>query len=124
MERSRRTWSRTGRSRTRSARMRRSAATASARRRLPKSRSEMGGDDVEILRTERDLYARLIELGAHDNLLPLLDEALALVVSLTGAKKGYIAIDARGGPDVVVGCSSEDVKEISAQMSTGIIAEA
>ena len=83
-------------------------------------------DELNLLRAERDLYQRLLELGAHDELEPLLDEALSLAVSLTGAKKGYLAVEAAGGPSLVLseGCSAEDVGAIQAELSRGIIAEA
>ena len=48
---------------------------------------------TELVRTrrERDLYRRLLHLGGQNELGPLLKEALALVVEVTGARQGYLA---------------------------------
>src|SRR5262245_46920554 len=48
--------------------------------------------ELERLRSERDLYLRLLSLGLHDDLRPLLEEAMSLFVEVTGAKKGYLAL--------------------------------
>ncbi len=73
----------------------------------------------ELVTAERDLYRRLIELAAHDDLDALLDEALAMVVDITGAKKGVIAVRDGGSEKIAfVAC---DAKE---ELSSGIVAEA
>ena len=46
--------------------------------------------DVEMLRLERSFYLRLLELGEETELKPFLEEALALVVEIAGAKQGYL----------------------------------
>src|SRR5258708_24611392 len=74
----------------------------------------------DALRAERDLYLRLLELGSHDALEPFLDEALALMCEVTGAKKGYLALGdvlfaAHGGADVV---------RIRETISSGIVSAA
>ena len=48
--------------------------------------------DTERLRLERDLFLRLLELGARDDLRPFLEDALALIVEATGAQQGYIEL--------------------------------
>ena len=80
-------------------------------------------DELNLLRAERDLYQRLLDLGGHDELEPLLDEALSLAVSLTGARKGYLAVE---GSALVLseGCSPEELGAIRTELSQGIIAEA
>ncbi len=83
------------------------------------------GEADEIVRAERDLYQRLLELGGHDRLDTLLDEALALVVELTGAKKGYVAAQVAGGEVVRLrGIEDDEAGAIRAELSRGIIGEA
>ncbi len=86
--------------------------------------------DVPRLRLERDLYLRLLELGARDEPRPFLEEALALVVEVTGADRGYLAIDDRGRADrsprfsIARGFSDDEVAEVRRELSTGIVARA
>ncbi len=83
--------------------------------------------DVELLRAERDLYRRLLDLGAHDDLGAFLEEALALVAEATGAQRGYVSIEgARGASPITLalGCSDLDVDRIRQELSKGILAEA
>ncbi len=47
---------------------------------------------AERLLQERDLLASLLELGHHEQPEPLLDEALALIVRLSGAAHGHIEL--------------------------------
>ncbi len=83
---------------------------------------------------ERDFYRRLLELGNQEELVPLLDEALALIVEVTGAKQAYLELRA---PDFSEedtdtsavwwcghGVSNEDVRSIRQSISRGIVAEA
>jgi Nif-specific regulatory protein len=85
---------------------------------------------VDQLRLERDLYRRLLGLGSQTDLQPFLEEALSLIVSLTGAKDGYLAIygdeENTDKPRwwIAKGFSEDDLKEVRVQLSTGIIAEA
>jgi Nif-specific regulatory protein len=73
----------------------------------------------ELVTAERDLYKRLIELAAHDDLDALLDEALAMVLELVGAKKGVIAVREGGGEAIAfVACDARE------ELSSGIVAEA
>ena len=73
----------------------------------------------ELVTAERDLYRRLIELAAHDDLDALLDEALAMVLEITGATRGVIAV--RDGGDEKIAFVACDARE---ELSSGIVAEA
>jgi Nif-specific regulatory protein len=85
------------------------------------------GQDSELLRAERDLYRRLLDLGDHDDLEAFLDEALALVAEATGAQRGYVSIEGAQGAEartIARGCSDLDVDRIRRELSQGILAEA
>lgn len=88
----------------------------------------MNEPSVERLRLERDLYARLLELGTREDLRPLLEGALSLIVEVTGAKKGTLALDAsdvaRPTVSIVHGFTDSELAAAKTAMSTGIIAEA
>jgi Nif-specific regulatory protein len=78
---------------------------------------------------ERDFYRRLLDLGSQRELEPLLDEALALIVEVTGASTGYlelIADDTAATPRFWKGyrVTDLDIDAIRASISRGIIAEA
>jgi Nif-specific regulatory protein len=84
----------------------------------------------EQLRRERDLYRRLLELDAQCELGPLLREALALIVDVTGARLGYLEVH-EGVPapegsrwSAAHGMTDDEVTDARAVMSRGIIAEA
>ena len=82
------------------------------------------------VRRERDLYLRLLELSSLTEIEPFLQEALALVVDLTGARSGYLELrdpgdeDAEPGWFLSHGFSSAETEDVRARVSTGIIAEA
>lgn len=78
----------------------------------------MSSDDA--LRAERDLYLRLLELGSHDALEPFLDEALATMCTVTGAKRGYLAL----GDSFFAAHGGVDVDRIKKEISSGIVAAA
>jgi Nif-specific regulatory protein len=90
----------------------------------------MGGDGEHRLRQERDLYHRLLDLGTQQLIEPFLAEALALVVEVTGAQRGYLELrdelaDSEDAPWwMAQGCSSDDLGTIRDAISRGIIAEA
>jgi len=50
--------------------------------------------EVDVIRCqrERDLYRRLLDLGAQRDLRAFLREALALVVDVTGTQQGYLEL--------------------------------
>jgi Nif-specific regulatory protein len=86
-------------------------------------------DETERLRVERDLYLRLLELGAHGDLETFLKEALALVVELVGAEQGYLELRDEDAGDEATwstaeGFSAEEVEQVRRHVSGGIIAEA
>ncbi len=85
--------------------------------------------DLERTGLERDLYLRLLELGAHGELESFLKDALALVVEMVGAREGYLELrDEERGDDatwwISEGFAPEEVEEVRRRVSTGIIAEA
>jgi len=79
---------------------------------------------------ERDLYLRLLGLGAEQEIEPLLEQVLALSVELTGARQGYLELwgaeREESQPAFWIGhdCSGDDVDAIRSAISRGIIAEA
>lgn len=84
---------------------------------------------ADPLGREGRYYRRLLDLGMLDEPEPLLEEALQLLVELTGAREGYIELtDDDEGPlrrwSAAEGCDASRVAEIRATTSSGIIAEA
>jgi len=51
-----------------------------------------GSSREESLASERDFYRRLLDLGGKEEIEPLLDEALALIVEVTGATTAYLEL--------------------------------
>jgi Nif-specific regulatory protein len=86
--------------------------------------------ELARVKRERDLYKHLLELGAKDEIEPFLKEALALIVEVSGARRGYIEVqDEREGADpprfwIALGCSDDEAEAIRATFSKGVIAEA
>jgi len=84
-------------------------------------------DELRALRAERDLYARLLELSGHSKAESFLDEALALVTEIAGARCGYVALGASSSDPAIAmarGFSQDEIGAIRARLSQGIIAEA
>ncbi len=86
-------------------------------------------EDAEIanrLRLERDLFLGLLELGAREDLTPLLTGALALIVATTNAARGYLEVRPASGPPFFIahGFSDAEIALVRGEISTGIIAEA
>jgi len=92
-------------------------------------------EEIARLRLERDLFQRLLELGSRDDMRPFLEDALALIAEVTGARKGYIEIDRPGRagsggeasePRVWIarGLSEDELAQARREISTGIVAEA
>jgi DNA-binding NtrC family response regulator len=84
---------------------------------------------LEKLRLERDLYWRLLELGTREDLGKVLEEALALIVEVTSARRGYLALHPGDDEDAprwwfARGFSDEDLKGVREAISRGIIAKA
>jgi len=86
-------------------------------------------DDPARLRMERDLFLHLLQLGAAQDLTAFLRDALALMVRVTQARKGYIELYGREGAglpqfSIGSGLSADELREVRRSLSTGIIAEA
>jgi Nif-specific regulatory protein len=85
------------------------------------------GDRV---RRERDLYRQLLDLGHEREIEPFLKKALALIVEVVGARRGYLELrdEGSGGEAALFweagGCTDDDVAEIREAFSRGVIAEA
>src|SRR5262249_30882611 len=84
------------------------------------------GDDT--FANERDFYRRLLDLGGQLELEPLLEQSLALIVEVTGAKTGYLELysDDSSKPRFwkAYHCSDSDLERIRASISRGIIGRA
>jgi Nif-specific regulatory protein len=91
-------------------------------------------DSHPRLRRERDFYRRLLELGTRDELDPLLDEALALIVDVTGAEQAYLELRSPGHGATEADedglwwrghrCSDKRIEAIRHTISHGIVASA
>ncbi len=85
-------------------------------------------ESPELVRAERDLYRRLLDLGDHDDLGSFVDDALELITEATGAQQAFLALDpvAPGGAPFAIarGCTESDVAAIRRELSQGIVAEA
>ncbi|MEM9489715.1 MAG: sigma 54-interacting transcriptional regulator [Myxococcota bacterium] len=89
-------------------------------------------NEGDKLLRERDLYARLLELGHQREIAPLLVDALGLAVAAIGAEQGYLELfDEDPSSDTAEptwwtahGCSDDDVQAIRASMSRGVLARA
>ncbi|WP_437805125.1 sigma 54-interacting transcriptional regulator [Sorangium sp. So ce1078] len=88
------------------------------------------GLEIDRIRRERDFYRRLLELGTKEEIAPFLDEALAMIVGIAGAQRGYLEVRDESGGDrpprfwIARGCTDEDVEVIRATFSRGVIAAA
>src|SRR5262245_35735627 len=85
-------------------------------------------DDVTGVVAERDFYRRLLDLGAASDVEPLLDDALALIVAVTGAQVAYLELyDDDDGPARVWKAHQAPAAQIAAiqgAISRGIIGAA
>ncbi len=81
-----------------------------------------GPDETGKLRLERDLFLRLLELGSREDLRPFLADALALIVEVAGARKGYLEL--HGSFWIAQGLPDAELADVRREISTGIIAEA
>src|SRR5262245_41484470 len=77
---------------------------------------------TDRVQVERDLYRRLLELAQREDVTPFLEDALTLVVEVTGAHRGYLEL--QGGLRIVRGFSEEELAAVQSELSTGIIARA
>ena len=92
-----------------------------------------GHSELERLRRERDLYRRLLQLGARTEIESFLEEALSIVVDVTGASIGYLELhhpdDSDGFADdpgwfMAHGTSEAFAEDLRRAVSRGIIAQA
>lgn len=84
-------------------------------------------EDTERLRRERNLYRQLLDLGRAEEIQPFIGGALSLIVSVAGARRGYLELhDPRGDASFRIAhdCSEAEVEHIRDVLSTGVIAEA
>jgi Nif-specific regulatory protein len=85
--------------------------------------------ELDQIRRERDLYLRLLELGALTKIESFLGESLKLVVELTGAQNGYLELrdpretDENDGWYLSHGFSSSETEDVRSRISRGIVAE-
>jgi Nif-specific regulatory protein len=90
--------------------------------------SSAGPPRGERLASERDFYRRLLDLGGEQEIEPLLDQALALIVEVTEASMAYLELYDDDGAQPrywkATGLSDGDVASIRASISRGIIARA
>ncbi len=97
-------------------------------------RARMDEEGLDRLRRERDLYRSLLELDACDDVRPLLERSLALVVEASGAEQGYVELypterHAERGAEIdrfscAHGVSGEELAAVRRSLSSGIVAEA
>lgn len=86
--------------------------------------------DLARVTRERDLLRKLLDLGSKEEVQPLLEDALSLIIEVAGARRGYLEVRDELGEHqselfwIARGCTSEDVSEIRASFSSGIIAQA
>ena len=96
--------------------------------------AELEPPELEKIERERDFYRTLLELGKADDISTFLTRALELVVEITRARKGYIELYDGNAIDhsqeatphwwLGRGWSEEEVLQVRAAMSSGVIAEA
>src|SRR5262245_14489643 len=88
----------------------------------------MGDPTLSALAAERDFYRRLLDLGQADDVEPLLEHALALIVEVTGASTAYLELYDDDDAQVRFWrghrCSPGDLDAIRTSISGGIIARA
>lgn len=86
--------------------------------------------DSGRLKAEHDLYLHLLNLGRQKEILPLLREALALMVEVAHARQGYLELHDDVTPSdrprwwIAHGFSAGEIEEVRKRISRGIIAEA
>jgi Nif-specific regulatory protein len=83
---------------------------------------------LDVIRQERDLYLRMLELGACEELEPFLREVLELIVRASQARKGYLEFHEPGddAPALALayGCEGEAEQSFRGGISQGVMAEA
>jgi transcriptional regulator with GAF, ATPase, and Fis domain len=85
--------------------------------------------ELDQIRRERDLYLRLLELGALTEIESFLGESLKLVVELTGAQSGYLELrdprdtDENAGWYLSHGFTAPETEDVRSRISRGIVAQ-
>jgi len=96
-------------------------------------------EEVDRIRSERDLYRALLELGSTERLESFLQEVLDLIIEVSGARRGYIELIDPAAPPVAAtraatqdqarwwlarGYAEPDIEQVRRGFSRGVIAEA
>jgi transcriptional regulator with GAF, ATPase, and Fis domain len=89
--------------------------------------TQSGASQLEHVSRERDLLMQLLQLGAGEDLDAFLSEALSLLISVAGARHGYIEVRAAEAPEsirynLMQGMAAEELS--SEAFSSSVIAEA
>ena len=84
---------------------------------------------MDRLSQEREFYRQVLRLGASEEIEPLVEQALEVIVGLTGARQGYLELVDPGDPVdgcwcLAHGCRQQDLDAIREKISRGIISEA
>ncbi len=78
--------------------------------------------------SERDYYRRLLDLGERDELVPLLEDALALAVEITGAEVAYLELHEDDAEEPrfwrAHGLNAGGIDAVRESISRGILARA
>jgi Nif-specific regulatory protein len=95
---------------------------------------ELEQPEPEKAERERDFYRTLLDLGKADDIRTFLTTALELVVDITGARRGYIELYDHDTLDAPIdtpphwwlgrGWNDDEVEQVRAALSSGVIAEA
>ncbi|HJQ85399.1 MAG TPA: sigma-54-dependent Fis family transcriptional regulator [Candidatus Binatia bacterium] len=91
---------------------------------------ERPSTELEHVRRERDLFLRLLDVGAQNEIEPFLADAIPLVVEIAGADQGYLELHEEDEPAdgprwwIAHGFSAGEIEKVRAAISRGIIAEA
>src|SRR6185295_19013241 len=92
---------------------------------MSESVPKTAGENKAIL--EATLCRRLLDLGRQSQLAPFLEEALRLIVEITGVQHGYLELyDESGEPQwsIASGFSKDELREVRQLISRGIISAA
>ena len=85
-------------------------------------------EDPERLSRERNLFFRLLQVGLAEDAAPYAAEVLDLLVEVTGAQRGFLAVEGEAGAppllEVSKGLAAEERQAVRASLSQGIIRDA
>src|SRR5262245_39453664 len=84
--------------------------------------------DLHLSQREGELYRRLLGLSRQEDLKPLLEEALGLIVEITQAQRGYLALYSEDEEEprwwIAKGFSEKQAQSVQKKVSSGVIAAA